>query len=309
MASTEGKQEVRVEQVVFTSAGVELTGNLYHPASEAAGPLPAVVVTGAWGTVKEQMAALYASEMAKRGFLALTFDFRSWGASGGSPRSMEDPFAKAEDIEAAAEFLATRPDADRSALSGLGVCASAAYLATAATKTSLFSSIALVAPALPSKETVVATIGGEAGVEALRKGSAEAHEQFVRTGREVLVPSVPPADDQAPAVPGGDYYSNPERGAVPEWDNTFNPTSWDKWLEYDAQASASLLDLPVLVMHSDAGASPESVREFVAKASGRIEQVWLDNVTQFDFYDQPEPVKTATDAAARHFTAHTRATN
>lgn len=93
----------------------------------------------------------------------------------------------------------------------------------------------------------------------------------------------------------------PERGAIPEWDNTFNPTSWDKWLEYDAQASASQLKQPLLVIHSEAAASPQSVHEFVAKVSGQVEQVWLDNVTQFDFYDQPGPVETAANAAARHF--------
>ncbi|MFC0111900.1 hypothetical protein [Kibdelosporangium aridum] len=38
---------------------------------------------------------------------------------------------------------------------------------------------------------------------------------------------------------------------IPEWDNTFNPTSWDKWLEYDAQASASQLKQPLLVIHSE----------------------------------------------------------
>ncbi|MFC0111899.1 hypothetical protein [Kibdelosporangium aridum] len=58
---------------------------------------------------------------------------------------------------------------------------------------------------------IEATVGGEAGVAALRQGSAEAHEHFDRTGQEILVPSTPPADDENP-VPGADYYTNPSAG-------------------------------------------------------------------------------------------------
>jgi fermentation-respiration switch protein FrsA (DUF1100 family) len=78
------------------------------------------------------------------------------------------------------------------------------------------------------------------------------------------------------------------------------------WLDYDAQASASHLTSPLLVVHSDAAASPESVREFVALVPGFVEQAWLDGVTQYDFYDQPGPVETAAGAAARFFSASSR---
>jgi uncharacterized protein len=292
------KESPRIEQVWFESAGVELVGDLHHPAS-VDGPRPAVVVAGAWRTVKEQMPTTYARELAARGFLALAFDFRSWGGSGGRPRSMEDPLAKADDLVAAAEFLATRPDVDHAAISGLGICASGAYLATAATKTTLFSSLALVAPALPSRATVVANLGGQAGVTALRGAAAVARAQFEETGEESLVAAVPPADTV-------DYFTDPARGAVPAWDNTFNPASWDQWLDYDAQAAAPRLDVPLFVMHSDAAASPDSVREFIAMVPGHVDQMWLDDVSQFDFYDQPGPVTLAADAVARHFTATAR---
>ncbi|WP_326949042.1 lysophospholipase [Amycolatopsis sp. NBC_01307] len=289
--------QVTVEHVRFASSGVDLAGDLFHPASEVDGPRTAVVVAGAWRTVKEQMPARYARELAARGFSALAFDFRSWGASGGRPRSMEDPLAKADDLVAAAGYLAARSDVDR--VAGLGICASGAYLASAAAKTSLFSSLALVAPALPSRETVVANLGGPQGVAALRDAGREAREHYERTGEERLEPAVPRTDESLPA----DYFADPARGAIPAWDNTFNPASWDQWLDYDAQASASRLTVPLLVVHSDAAASPESVREFVAAVPEPVEQCWLDGVTQYDFYDRPGPVKTAADAVARHFTA------
>src|SRR6478672_8600929 len=97
---------VRAQRVRFGSPSEVLVGDIHLPGPLDGARRPAVVVAGAWATVKEQMAAAYAREMAARGYLALAFDFRSWGESGGQPRSMEDPHAKSADIVAAAEFLA-----------------------------------------------------------------------------------------------------------------------------------------------------------------------------------------------------------
>ena len=45
-----------------------------------------MIVTGTWTTVKEQMAGIYARELANRGLAALAFDFTGWGESGGAPQ-------------------------------------------------------------------------------------------------------------------------------------------------------------------------------------------------------------------------------
>jgi hypothetical protein len=209
---------------------------------------------------------------------------------------MEDPLTKAADIAAAAAFLADRNDIDPARIGGLGICAGSAYLATAATQTDLIKSVALIAPALPSRETTMTTLGGQPGVDALLEMARDTEEQFARTGVEQLVPAVQPTTE-----PGADYYSNPDRGLIPEWDNTFNPMSWLGWLEYDAQVAASRLTQPLAIVHSSRAASPESIPEFVAKVAGPVEQLWLDDVTQYDFYDQPTPMKTASDAVALHF--------
>ncbi|MFE4174049.1 alpha/beta hydrolase [Streptomyces sp. NPDC056909] len=290
----------RTERVSFESHNATLVGNLYLPSAAGVSELlPAVIVTGAWGTVKEQMPVGYAREMAARGFIALAFDFRGWGESGGRPRSMEDPFAKAADIVAAAEYLRARSDVEASAIGGLGICASSAYLATAATQTDLVKSLALVAPAVPSRATVAAHLGGDQGLAALRDAAREALEEYDRTGEERLVAAVDQTAEDTAA--GADYYTNPDRGMVPEWENTFNPASWDKWLKYDAQAAAAFLKQPLLTVHSDAAASPESVREFAAQVPHEVDQLWIEEVSQFDFYDRPGPMNTACDAAAHHF--------
>jgi len=94
MAKTE---TYKTKTVIFESHGQKLVGTLYIPKGELS-KHPGVVVTGAWTTVKEQMPRTYAIEMVKRGYVALTFDFRGWGESSGKFRFVEDPKMKTEDI-------------------------------------------------------------------------------------------------------------------------------------------------------------------------------------------------------------------
>ena len=58
---------------------------------------------------------------------------------------------------------------------------------------------------------------------------------------------------------------------------------------------------PITIGLIDTAVNPDSVREFVAKVPHRVEQIWLPDVTQFDFYDQAGPMTTAVDAATTHF--------
>jgi dienelactone hydrolase len=290
-----------VERITFQSAGETLVGNLYLPKGATADSrLPALVVTGAWMTVKEQMPAVYAREMAARGLIALAFDFRTWGESGGEPRSVEDPFVKVIDIIAAAEFLATRPEVNSEEVAGLGVCASGAYMATAATQTDCLKSIALIAPGLPSRQTVEANVGGPAAVQALINASRQAQAAYEATGQSQLVPAASLTDKRA-VMFGVPYYTEVDRGLIPEWDNTFNLASWERWLAYDAQAAAPLLGQPLFVVHSEAAAIPQSAREFIAMVPRHVDQLWLEGVAQFDFYDRPGPVRASSDAVAAHF--------
>ena len=87
----------------FDVNGTTLVGNLFAPARGQ--PRACAVLTGPLTSVKEQAAGAYAAALARRGFLALAFDHRTFGESGGDPRQFENPFAKIEDIKAAASAL------------------------------------------------------------------------------------------------------------------------------------------------------------------------------------------------------------
>lgn len=283
--------------VTFTSAGQTLTGDLYLPDNYTAGTrLPGVVVTGAWTSVKEQMPGTYAAELADRGFAALAFDFRGWGASPDDIRYLEDPTRKTEDIVAAINFMATRDEVDPASLAGLGICASAGYMSDAALQSPQLKALALVAPWLHDAAIVDAVYGGEEGVSALIAAgrSADAADE------PVFIEAVSATNEQS-LMYGAPYYTEADRGLIPEYDNQFNVASWEPWLKYDAIKTAHQLEKPTLLVHSEAAAIPQGAKRYAEIMGDAAETIWLDDVTQFDFYDQPAAVKTSADAVAKHF--------
>lgn len=294
-------EAAQMKEVNFDSNNQNLVGNLYLPDNYQEGnKLPGVVVTGAWTTVKEQMPATYAEELADRGYAVLAFDFRNWGESDGNERQLENPTNKTQDIIAAANYLTTRPEVDGNRIAGLGICASAGYMADAAVQSDDIGAIALVAPWLHNQEIVNEVYGGEESVKSLIDLSQKAQAKYETTGELSLVPAASMTDENA-VMYQAPYYTEADRGAIPEYINEFNLASWEGWLTYDAIATADELNKPVKIIHSEAAAIPQGAQEFYSRLSGEKNELWLEDVSQFDFYDSPEVVTTASDAIAKYF--------
>ncbi len=301
LAST-AMADVQTRTVTFENEGATLSGTLYLPEGHDGARLPVVVVTGAWTTVEEQMPRTYAREMVERGFAAFIFDFRGWGKSGDledQTRFKEDPTAKTSDIRAAFDLVATLAEVDASAIHGLGICASAGYMVDAVAGNPLVQRIGLVAPWLQNAEIVEAVYGGEAGVAGLidlgRAADAEGG---------AIIPAAGPEGAEGVLMPIGGYYYEADRGAIPEYDNQWNQASWEGWLTYHPADNPQRLDKPLAIVHSEAAAIPQGVRSFLDGFTGAATQKWLEDVTQFDFYDNPEDVERAADTVADHFRAN-----
>ncbi len=293
--------KVQTRTLTFDNEGAKLSGTLYLPEKHPNKPLPIVVVTGAWTSVEEQMPRVYAEEMVKRGFAAFTFDFRGWGKSGDLPdgeRYKEDPKAKTSDIRAAFRFVASLAQVDRTKINGLGICASSGYMVDAVSGNELVSKVGLVAPWLQNKSIVETVYGGAKGVEGLIKAGEAANAK----GGEII-PAAGPKDAKGVLMPIGGYYYDPARGAIPAYDNKWNQTSWKGWLTYYPADNPQRLDKPLAIVHSEAAAIPEGVKAFLKNWTGKATAQWLENVTQFDFYDNPEDVERAADTIAKHFKA------
>lgn len=160
--------------------------------------------------------------------------------------------------------------------------------------------LALVAPWLHDRAVLEETYGGAAGVDALLRAGDEAEARFRETGRQTFVP-IASRTDRGALMFDVPYYTEPDRGLVPDWRNEADPAFWRGWLEFDGIAIAPAVARPVLLVHSEAAAIPQGARRFFEGLAGPKEALWLEGVPQFDFYDADGPVTAAADAAVAHF--------
>ncbi|MGF1425321.1 alpha/beta hydrolase [Kitasatospora sp. LaBMicrA B282] len=290
---------VRTERVRFDSDGTELVGTLYRPALPH--PVPGIVVTGSWLTVKEQMAATYARHLAEAGFAALAFDFAGFGESGGEPRQLESPARKIRDIHHAVGFLERDGQVRPDRLGALGICASSGYTAVNAADDPRVRSLALVAPWLHDEALVQEIYGGPDGVQRKLDAGRAAQRRHEHGEPVQYVPAVSTANPEAAMFGLFDYYLDPTRGAVPTWDNRFAVMSWPQWLTFDPHPAAARIKAPTLLVHSRAGAIPQGAEKFHAELTAPRTLVWTEG-SQFDFYDRDATVRDAAGRAARHFT-------
>lgn len=278
------------KKIEFKSHGKKLTGNLYLPDSyNGKSKLPAIIVTGAWTTVKEQMPKNYAEELVKKGYAALTFDFRGWGESEGGFKYVEDPIRKTQDIIEAVNFLSTREEIDPSKIAGLGVCASSGYMVRAYAETKKLKTIALVAPWLHNREIVDQVYGGKEAVDGYISAGKKAEEEFEKSGKLQTMVAASVTDDKS-LMFKAPYYTEKDRGLIKEYDNKFNVASWNGWLTFDAISYASKIPGKVLFVESEAMALPQGSKAFKTIAGDKVKSVNLEKVTQFDFYDKKDPI-------------------
>lgn len=285
---------------LFLTGDTSLSARIYRDTDDPLRRQPAVIITGSWLTVKEQMADRYARELATRGFTVFTFDFAGFGESGGTPRQAEIPARKIRDITAAASFVSNLSFVTPSKVGYLAVCASAQYALAAMAAGAPITSFVSVAGWFHDTASVAPFYGGVDGVAMRLTRARLALDEYLRTREVGMVPAYAAGDDRAGMFFELDYYANPERGAVPAWQNEMAEFSWLYWLGFDGLSGPGGLCAPVLFVHGDDCVLPDNVKALRDRFAGPAELLWA-NGTQTDFYDQPEQVTLAADAAAEHF--------
>ncbi len=304
------KDTKTMEKVTFNSEGANLVGNIYYPENYEEGKeYPTLVVSGSWTTVKEQMAGLYAEELAKQGFITLAFDFRNFGESEGEPRFYESPSMKKTDIQNAVTFLETLPGVDNSKIGAFGVCAGAMYTLMAASEDDRIKSVVTVASWLHDADAVKLFYGGEEGVSAKIEAAQSAKREYADNGVVAYVPTISMEDESAAMFGPYDYYLNPERGAISEWSNDkFAVMSWEDWLTADPMPSASKLTVPTLMIHSDGAVLPQYTRNYFERIASDDKKLhWMETELdspfhQFSYYDQEKEVSESVAESAKWFT-------
>ena len=292
-----------MKKITFKSGELTLAGNLYLPANfQPIKKYLAVIVAGALTSVKEQMASIYAKALAKKGFIALAFDYANYGESEGLPRQFEDPIQKLNDLKAAITILEDQHYIKN--IGALGICTSGGNMAYLAADDKRLKAMATVAAWLPNKEVLPLLYGSKEKVAELNALGEKASKAYAGTGENKTILAYSNTDETASHFGPMEYYMDNSRGGgIKEWKNEFAVMSWPTWLAFDPMTKAKNIDTPTLIVHSDNSALTQNAKDFYNDLKGEKELAWLEG-DHFDFYDQKDKVDEAIKRTALFFNNH-----
>ncbi len=247
-----------------------------------------VILNGNLANVKEQGPLQYAGLLANRGIAVLIFDYVNFGESDGPVRNFEDPGQKIDDLRGAVDFVTHRKEFAGSRISLAGLGASAGYISAEAVNDPRVDRLLMIAPWLQSPD-LASYYYSNPGDKILI--SRDANHRFMQDGVLTYVPVASYSDQSAVLYTDSntslDYYLNPNRGGIPQWDNQFAAMGWGPWLNFDGISSASRIRIPTLIIHSQSGDFIAGTKEFSERMRKKPEMHWL-SASQYDFYDRPE---------------------
>lgn len=139
------KGAVHIETVTYDLNGIKIAANVYLPAGYNVNKkYPTIVVAHPNGGVKEQVAGLYAQRLAEAGYITIAADAAYQGASGGTPRNVDKPANRVEDIRGMANFITQYVGVNESELGVLGICGGGGYTLKAVQTDKRFKAVATV---------------------------------------------------------------------------------------------------------------------------------------------------------------------
>ncbi|MFM0703566.1 alpha/beta hydrolase [Paraburkholderia sediminicola] len=314
------------EKVSFPSHGDDVVGILYRPNGN--GPFPVVVILGPYSFQKEQAPTQYATRLADDGFLALAFDPRTVGESGGTPRRLENPKMKNEDVVAALDYMRTRTDVDPARVFLLGICQGGPEMLDIASYDDRVKAVASVTGYYRDRETDLFMIAAgvsenpfdaataptvtqlEALLAARLERARDAKARYEATGEVVYRPLVSPdlGDPVAGSdagLPGPFVWSWYGPWTLKGWENRYAIMSDLDHFDYTTVPGVAKLHKPALVIHSDTCMNPAAARRhFESIPTPDKKLIWENGTNHFQYYEQPDVVDRTVGHATAWFRGH-----
>jgi fermentation-respiration switch protein FrsA (DUF1100 family) len=288
-------------RIDFAADGVTLVGDLRLPESD--GPHPALVFTGPFTGVRDQVTGLYAERLTALGYVTLAFDHRTWGESGGEPRCHEDPQGKLHDLRAAVSLLRSRPEVDGERIGAVGICLGGGY----ALKFAAFDPRVKVFAGIAGAYNNPYAMRTGMDYQAALAGFADVLERQDRGGPVEYMPAV--TQEGEAAMPGDEPYAyyGTDRSASASWVNRVTRASVLELITMDNMMGADFLSpKPALIVHGvvDRFCSPEGAEEAYKRLDEPKKLVWLDARQHIDLYDREPYVTQAVEATAEFLREH-----
>lgn len=311
IANQQNGEIMMQKKVTFKNNEHEMAGILFFPDDfDEAQQYAAFPVASPAGAVKEQIATNYGSRLAKYGFIALAFDTSHQGESGGTPRQLEAPYERVEDIKCAIDYLTTLPYVDNERIGQFGVCAGAGYSMHTAMTDRRIKAVAVASMSDPAS-WIRDGFDGKTPVETQLALLEEASNQRTReaNGADPIYGTFVPEEVTA-GMPNTleeahEYYRTP-RGQHPRSTNQVSMMSIDKMTDFSTFMFADkYLTQPILMI---AGTNADTLRfseDLLEKAASKNKELFtIEGATHVDLYDKPEYVDQAVAKAAAFFKAN-----
>lgn len=292
--------KVNIRPVTYDLKGLKIAANVYTPAGyDEKESYPAIVVAHPNGGVKEQTAGLYAQRLAEQGYVTIAADAAYQGGSGGTPRNVDKPANRIEDIHGMADFITRYPGVDGSRLGLLGICGGGGYSLAAAKTDKRFK--------------VVATLSMFNSGRARRNGFADSALNTIQerlkqasdaraqelAGKVLYSGDADLTDEQIAKLPFEMY----RQGYHYYWRTNAHPGSTFKYttsslldlMRWDATDQIELIEQPLLMLAGSKADSLYMTEDAFKKATGAKDKELykIEGATHIETYWVPEYVDAA----------------
>ena len=269
---------------------------LYRPAGATKPPV--VVMAHGFGGTRDVTLPAFAEHFAREGIAALVFDYRSFGASGGAPRQLVDPWKHLEDWRAALAFVRvqTQLDGARVALWGTSLGGGLA-LVTGASEANVRAVVAQV-PQIDANMEGEATFPGVFwAIRLLFTGWGSMASEALGFG-EWTIPAIAKSDGFGMIVDDRAYEAS-ARGTPPgsTYRNEIVAHSIFTFDDYNPAVQASAIKASVLLIAARKDRfAPFAAAEAFAKAHANVTLAEIEG-DHFDVYAPPRSTEAAALAA------------
>jgi pimeloyl-ACP methyl ester carboxylesterase len=280
----------------FACADAECAGWLFAPAR--AERAPAVVMAHGFAGTRDVALPYFAERFARAGIAAFVFDYRGFGASGGTPRQLVDPWRQLEDWRAALAFVRTRAELDGARVALFGSSLGAGHALITAADDDAVAAVVAQVPLVDTSVEGEATFYGVGWLLRLLFSGWAGMARAGLGGEPILIPAIAPADGFGMIVDDSAWAAF-EKLVTPDstYRNAVVAHSVFTFDDYDPAPRASEIRAPILFVASraDRFAPYAAVKAFAARApDARIAEIEGDH---FDVYSEPHSARAAALAA------------